>query len=337
MADPRFHRRQGPFALGALAELVNGTLTDPAFAQVMIIDIAATKDASEGCLVYCEDRRVLADLLLTKPTAVVMRSSEREALAGVPGIEVKSPALAFAQIGALFYPPQLTSGIHASACLDPTAGIGRDVEIGPGVRIGRGAEIGDRCRIDANAVVGDGCVLGPECWIGSNVSLDCAILGARVQVKPGARLGQSGFGFIPGPRGLLRMPQVGRLLIGDDVEIGANSCIDRGALGDTVIGAGTKIDNLVQIGHNTVVGKHCIIVAQVGISGSSRLEDGVVMGGQSAMAGHLTIGAGAKVAAQAGIMRDIEPGTVVGGSPAVPIRQFHKQTTWLAKQIMRKE
>ncbi len=133
------------------------------------------------------------------------------------------------------------------------------------------------------------------------------------------------------------MPQVGRLLIGDHVEIGANSCIDRGALGDTVIGAGTKIDNLVQIGHNTVVGKHCIIVAQVGISGSSRLEDGVVMGGQSAMAGHLTIGAGAKVAAQAGIMRDIEPGTVVGGSPAVPIRQFHKQTAWLAKQIMRKE
>jgi UDP-3-O-[3-hydroxymyristoyl] glucosamine N-acyltransferase len=126
-------------------------------------------------------------------------------------------------------------------------------------------------------------------------------------------------------------------MIGDDVEIGANSCIDRGALNDTLIGAGTKIDNLVQIGHNTVIGSHCVIVAQVGISGSSKLGDGVMMGGQSALAGHLAVGSGAKIAAQAGVMRDIEPGAAVGGSPSVPIRQFHKQSAWLAKQVTRKE
>jgi len=337
MADPRFHRRQGPFSLGYIAELVSGSLTDPATSDLQLIDIAAAKDAGGGCLVYCEDMRHASDIRNSSATAVLMRESERALLQGMPGIVVTSPALAFAVIADLFYPIGRRPGIDPSARIDPTAIIGREVQLGSGVVIGARAEIGDGCLIDANSVIGDGSVLGPDCWISPNVTIECAILGARVRVKPGARLGQTGFGFTAGPRGLRRMPQLGRVWIGDDVEIGANSCIDRGALNDTVIGAGTKIDNLVQIGHNTVIGSHCVIVAQVGISGSSKLGDGVMMGGQSAIAGHLSVGSGAKVSAQAGVMRDIEPGVVVGGSPAIPIRQFHRQSAWLAKQATRKE
>jgi UDP-3-O-[3-hydroxymyristoyl] glucosamine N-acyltransferase len=337
MADLRFHKRQGPFALARLAEHVRGDLTDPAAGSVVIVDIAAAKDAGPGCLVYCEDRRHAADLRASSAAAVILRESERDFFPGLPGVLVASPALAFAEIADLFYPERHGAGIDASADIDQSARIGRDVRIGRGVVIGAGAEIGDRCRIDANSVIGEGCVLGPDCWVSPNVTIECAILGARVRLKPGARIGQTGFGFIAGGRGLRRMPQIGRVMIGDDVEIGANSCIDRGALNDTVIGAGTKIDNLVQIGHNTVIGSHCVIVAQVGISGSAKLGDGVMMGGQSALAGHLSVGSGAKVSAQAGVMRDIEPGAVVGGTPSVPIRQFHKQSAWLAKQVTRKE
>jgi UDP-3-O-[3-hydroxymyristoyl] glucosamine N-acyltransferase len=337
MADSRFYQRQGPFTLAFLAEYVKGALSDRSAGETVIVDIAAPQNAPVGSLVYCEDKRYIRDVQASSASGVIMRDSEHEAFTSIPGILVKSPSLAFAEIADLFYPPMLSPMIDAAAAIDPSAVIGQGVHIGCGVVIGARAEIGDGCRIDANSVIGDGCILGVDCWISPNVTIECAVLGARVRVKPGARLGQTGFGFIPGTRGLRRMPQVGRLLIGDDVEVGANSCIDRGALNDTVIGAGTKIDNLVQIGHNTVVGRHCVIVAQVGLSGSSTLGDNVMMGGQSASAGHISIGSGAKVSAQAGVMRDIEPGAVVGGSPSIPIRQFHKQSAWLAKQVTRKE
>ena len=176
-------------------------------------------------------------------------------------------------------------------------------------------------------------VLGPDCRVGQHASLSYAIIGARVYVYPGARIGQEGFGFASTTSGFLTVPQLGRVIVGDDVEIGANSTVDRGSFGDTVIGAGTRIDNLVQIGHNVRLGRCCIVVAQVGIAGSTVLEDFVQLGGQAALAGHLHVGKAAKIGAQSGVMSDVAAGDVLLGTPAQPRRSFFKQTALLKKLI----
>jgi UDP-3-O-[3-hydroxymyristoyl] glucosamine N-acyltransferase len=194
-----------------------------------------------------------------------------------------------------------------------------------------GAEIGPGCRIGPAAVIGCGVVLGRDCRIGAHASVSHAILGDRVYVYPGARVGQEGFGFAVTGGGFLTVPQLGRVLLHDDVEIGANSTVDRGSAGDTVIGAGSRLDNLVQIGHNVVLGRCCIIVAQVGISGSTILGDFVQVGGQAAMAGHLQIGDGAQIGAQAGVISDVEPKARLLGSPAQPVREFFRQIALLKK------
>lgn len=176
-----------------------------------------------------------------------------------------------------------------------------------------------------------GVAVGPSCRIGAGAVLQNCLVGARVIIHPGVRVGQDGFGFAPGPGGHLKVPQLGRVLIEDDVEIGANTTIDRGTGPDTVIGAGTKIDNLVQIAHNVRLGRGCIVVSQVGISGSTEIGDFVMIGGQAGLTGHLHVGAGARIAAQSGVMRDIEPGTEVGGSPAKPVKAWLKEVATLER------
>jgi UDP-3-O-[3-hydroxymyristoyl] glucosamine N-acyltransferase len=199
--------------------------------------------------------------------------------------------------------------------------------------VGANTEIGEGTWLGPGVVIGEGVVVGRDCRIHANVTLSHCIVGARVTVFPGARIGQDGFGFAPDPRGHVTVPQLGRVLIHDDVRIGANTTIDRGAGPDTVIGAGCRIDNLVQIGHNVVLGRGCIVVAQAGIAGSTRLGDFVVLGGQAGLTGHLTIGAGAQVAAQAGVMDDVPPGAIYGGSPAIPARDWHRQTVAVRKLV----
>jgi UDP-3-O-[3-hydroxymyristoyl] glucosamine N-acyltransferase len=209
------------------------------------------------------------------------------------------------------------------------------VKVQIGAVVGREAQIGRGTTIASGAVVGYRVAIGRGCYIGPGASITCALIGDRVIVHAGARIGQDGFGFALGPQGHLKVPQVGRVIIQDNVEVGANTCIDRGALKDTIIGEGTKIDNLVQIGHNVVIGRHCVIVGQAGIAGSTELGDFVVMGGQSGAAGHIKIGSGAQIAGSSHPKDDVPPGARMAGTPAVPLEDFGRQIAAL-KRLGRK-
>ena len=242
----------------------------------------------------------------------------------------------WARVAALFHPaPPLFPGVHRSAVIAETARVDATAEIGPHAVIEAGAEIGSSCRIGPFVSIGRGVVLGPDCRVGAHASLSHALLGARVYIYPGARIGQEGFSFASTQTGFLSIPQLGRVILEDDVEVGANTTIDRGSTRDTVIGAGSRLDNLVQIGHNVRLGRCCVIVAQVGIAGSTVLEDFVQVGGQAAMAGHLLIGRAAQVGAQAGVISDVPAGAVLLGSPAQPRKEFFRQVIAL-KRMARK-
>jgi len=256
--------------------------------------------------------------------------------AGTVAIRTTEPYAAWARVAALFYPvPPVSPGIHPSAIVAEGARVDPSAEVGPLSVIEAGAEIGPGCRIGPCVVIGSGVIVGRDCRIGAHASLSYAILGARVYVYPGARIGQEGFGFACTKDGFLTVPQLGRVILEDDVEVGANTTIDRGSSRDTVIGAGSRLDNLVQIGHNVILGRCCVIVAQVGISGSTVLEDFVRVGGQAAMAGHLRIGQCAEIGAQAGVISDMAPGAKVLGSPAQPKREFFRQIATLKKMAKR--
>ncbi len=213
-------------------------------------------------------------------------------------------------------------GIHPTACVAPDAVVGAGTEVGPLAVIGAGAEIGEGCIIGPQAMVGAGCVLGPRSVLRAHASMEHCIAGAGVVLHQGARVGNEGFGFITTKAGEhVTVPQIGRVILGDGVEIGANSCVDRGAGGDTVLGPGTRLDNLVQIGHNVKTGRGCVIVAQVGIAGSAELGDYVVVAAQAGLVGHIKVGSQARIGAQAGVMNDVPAATDVVGSPAWPARE----------------
>jgi UDP-3-O-[3-hydroxymyristoyl] glucosamine N-acyltransferase len=246
------------------------------------------------------------------------------------------PYEAWARVAAIFHPaPPARAGIHPSAVVADDATIDPTAEIGPLCVIEPGSLIGARTRIGPSAVIGSGVTVGADCRIGSHASLSHTLVGDRVYVYPGARIGQEGFGFATTDSGFLTVPQLGRVIIEDDVEVGANTTIDRGSTHDTVIGAGTRLDNLVQIGHNVLIGRCCVIVAQVGISGSTVLEDFVRVGGQAGIAGHLRIGSHAQIGAQAGVISDVVAGSVMLGSPAQRKREFFRQVAQLKKAARR--
>ena len=238
-----------------------------------------------------------------------------------------NPYKAYAIIANQFYANvKHQAEIAANAVVDKTAEIGKNCQIGNFVVIEEGVIIGENSVIDHNSVIKRNVIIGANAHIASNVTISHAVIGDNVIIHPGARIGQDGFGFASDHTGHLKMPQLGIVKIGNFVEIGANATIDRGSAQDTEIGDMSKIDNLVQLGHNVRLGKACVIVAQVGIAGSTKLGDFVVLGGQVGVSGHLKIGNQVQVAAQSGVTKDIEDKQVMGGYPAVPVRKWHRQT-----------
>lgn len=334
MPDPRFYRREGPRTVADLAAMTGTRPAPGADAGLLISDIGQPESAQAGEIIYVSDAAFVARWHASACSACITTEAlAKEAPAGCAVLIAVDPRSAFASVASAFYP--LTATLDYSTPIAPDASVGQNARFAPGVVIGSKASIGDNVSIGANSVIGPGVAIGPNSVVGANVTILYALIGARTIVHPGVRIGQDGFGFVPTATGLKKVPQLGRVIIHDDVEIGANTTIDRGAVGDTVIGAGTKIDNLVQIGHNVVIGRSCIIVAQVGISGSCTLGDGVVLGGQVGLADHIEIADGAQVAAQSGLMRNVAKGEVVMGSPAKPIRQFWREVAALSRLTKR--
>ena len=336
VGDSRFFCRRGPHSLTAVAEAARGIA--PA-SELQLEGVAPLQTAGPNEVSFLDNRRYASVLEQTLAGAVIVHPDmqARVPAATVP-ILTTEPYAGWARVAALFHPlPPVSPGIHPSAIVAKDAVVGITTEVGPLCVIESGAEIGPGCRIGPGAVIGSNVVIGRDCRIGAHASLSHAVLGARVYVYPGARIGQEGFGFAITPAGFLSVPQLGRVIIDDDVEVGANTTIDRGSMQDTVIGAGSRLDNLVQIGHNVVLGRCCVIVAQVGISGSTVLEDFVHFGGQAAVAGHLHIGRNARIGAQAGVISDIPSGATVLGSPAQPKQDFLRQVATLKKMVRRQE
>ena len=332
--DPRFFRNSGSHTLAAV---VDAAQAEAPPRRLMIAGIAPLQIAEPDQVSFLDNRKYAAVLATTRAGAVIVHPDmmPRVPDTAVP-IVTAEPYAAWARVAALFYPlPPSEPGIDPAAIVSPSASVDPSAEIGPLAVIGAHARIGPRCRIAPLAVIGEGVILGRDCRIGTHATLSHALLGDRVTVLPGARIGQEGFGFAVTSDGFITVPQIGRVVIEDDVEIGANTTVDRGSMHDTVIGAGSRLDNLVQIGHNVRVGRCCVIVAQVGISGSTILEDFVMLGGQAGLVGHLRIGQRARIGAQAGVISDVPAGADYSGTPAEPVRAFFRGVATLRRLVRR--
>lgn len=326
MADSRFFPSAGPFSLAELADISGAQLHGSCDPHRRFLDISSLDEAGPDEVSFFDNRRYMAAFRSSGAGACIVSARFAElAPAGMSLLLSEDAYRGYARISAAFHPNRHPApGIHPRAIVDVSSIVGMGVTIEAGAVIGPRVEIGAGCWIEANAVIGSDVVLGEQTRIGANASVSHALIGNRVRLYPGVRVGQDGFGFALGAVGHMKVPQVGRVLIGDDVEIGANTTIDRGSASDTVIGAGTVIDNLVQIGHNVHLGRGCVVVAQAGIAGSARLDDLVMVGGQAAIVGHIHLGVGVQVAGMSGVTRSVPAGQIVGGFPAIPIKEFRR-------------
>jgi UDP-3-O-[3-hydroxymyristoyl] glucosamine N-acyltransferase len=331
MSEAGSFHKVAPISVGEAAKIANASLPAENLSGIVLTGLASFDRARAGDLTFAigkapEGRRYAcgASAVVCLPEFAVFVPE------GVAALVSKKPKDAFAAIGRKMFPTSLRldndsgkANVHASAIVEPGAVICAGAVIGAGAGIGRGTVVG------SNAVIGPSCQIGRDCDIGPCVSVSSALIGNGVTLHAGARIGQDGFGYVPGANGLEKMPHIGRVIIQDNVDVGANTTIDRGMLDDTIIGEGTKIDNLVQIAHNVRIGRHCVIAALCGISGSVTIGDWVMLGGSAGLADHVTIGDKAQVAARSGVMNDIPAGEKWAGAPAQPIRDFFREVSAL--------
>ncbi len=337
MADSNFFKKSGSFSVAQIANITSSVASHGL--DTILYDVSSLQNAGSNELSFLDNIKYKKDFLNTKAGACfVSPEMAKIAPSHVICLISDTPYKAYAMAAQAFYPEHKPNAkIANSAFIDKSAKIGKGAFIGENVVIYEEVEIGDNVYIEANTVIKNNVKIGDNCKIGACSTISYAIIGDNVNIYSGVRIGQDGFGFAIDPTGHVKVPQLGRVIIGDSVEIGANTTIDRGAGPDTIIGQGTWIDNLVQIGHNVEIGKFCVIVAQVGISGSTKIADYVAIGGQAGIAGHLNIGSGAKIGAQSGVMNNLEPMQEYLGTPAMPKGQFFRQIAMLNRLIRKKK
>lgn len=329
MPDARFFAHAGPLSLAEIAR--TGGVSGADFPETSIDTAAPLAVAGERSLSFCSDRKYLDQLKATRAAAVFVPKAFAEAApSGVIALVSAEPQAAWARVAARLHPVRL---LDNQTAIHPTAQIEDGATIAPGSVVGAQARIGRNTFVCAHVCIGPGVAIGRDCYIGSGVQIGFALIGDRVRISSGVVIGEPGFGVAASTAGTLDVPQLGRVIIMDGVSIGANSCVDRGAWEDTILGENTKIDNLVQIAHNVVLGRNCVLAAQAGISGSVRVGDGVMFGGRAAIADHLTVGDGARLAGGSGLMHDVPAGETWGGTPAKPARRWFREMAWVSRQV----
>ncbi|RZJ45103.1 MAG: UDP-3-O-(3-hydroxymyristoyl)glucosamine N-acyltransferase [Brevundimonas sp.] len=332
MPDPRFFESLPTLDVAGLAERIGAEVSRGGDRKISAVAPLGAAGPTE--VAFLGDRKFAEQLKTTGAGCVIVPASAVDSAPASAAVLVSpTPQASWAAASLLFHRPWMLD-----AAEDRAAVVEDDsVRLAPGVVLGQGARIGRGTRVGANTVIGPGVQIGRDCQIGANVTIGFALMGDRVTIYSGVCIGEPGFGAAGSRTGPVDVPQLGRVIIQDNVTIGANTCIDRGAYDDTVIGENTKIDNLVMIAHNCVIGRNCLIAAHTGISGSVKVGDGVIFGGKAGVGDHLTIGDNARVAGGAGLLANIPAGETWSGYPAKPIRQFLRETVWVSKQASKKK
>lgn len=332
MSEPVFQRRTRGLTLAEIAALTGAPPPAAPLLARRIVDVAPLDRASPNAVTFFDNKNYTATAGATRAGACITNAALAKHLPSiVPAFIVREPFRAFVMVARELFPHALRpsslaeAGQTAGAHVHPSARLESGVTVEPGAVIGPRAEVGSGTVIGATAVIGTEVRIGRDCSIGAGSVVSDALIGDRVIIHPGCKVGQDGFGFVMGGGGHLKVPQVGRVIIQDDVEIGAGTTVDRGAIRDTIIGEGSKIDNLVQVGHNVSIGRHCVLVSQVGIAGSATLEDFVVLGARVGVNNDTTIGEGAQIAGTSIVHGDVPPGARWGGTPAKPVKQWFRE------------